>query len=94
MSGGEGLTKKRNASFELLRIIAMLMIIVLHYNIHSDSLLKLGEPATGVQLFAAGLIRAGCHAPIGAPFQPARFKAGCGGALYFQRMENEREGSR
>ncbi len=53
MSGGEGLTKKRNASFELLRIIAMLMIIVLHYNIHSDSLLKLGEPATGVQLFAA-----------------------------------------
>ncbi|MBP3813067.1 MAG: acyltransferase [Butyrivibrio sp.] len=53
MSGGEGLTKKRNASFELLRIIAMLMIIVLHYNIHSDSLLKLGEPAMGVQLFAA-----------------------------------------
>ena len=53
MSGGGGLTKKRNASFELLRIIAMLMIIVLHYNIHSDSLLKLGEPATGVQLFAA-----------------------------------------
>jgi surface polysaccharide O-acyltransferase-like enzyme len=53
MSGGEGLTKKRNASFELLRIIAMLMIIVLHYNIHSDALLKPGEPATGVQLFAA-----------------------------------------
>ena len=52
MSGGEVLTKKRNANFELLRIIAMLMIVVLHYNSHSGALLIPGEPATGVQIFA------------------------------------------
>ncbi len=52
MSGGEGLTKKRNASFELLRIIAMLMIIVLHYNSHAGTMLRLGEPASGVNIFA------------------------------------------
>ncbi len=52
MSGGEELTKKRNASFEFLRIIAMLMIIALHYNSHADTLLKLGVPATRVELFA------------------------------------------
>ncbi|WP_029231895.1 acyltransferase [Butyrivibrio sp. VCB2006] len=52
MSGGEGLTKKRNANFELLRIVAMLMILVLHYNSHADVLLHLGVPATKVQLFA------------------------------------------
>lgn len=52
MSGGEGLTKKRNANFELLRIVAMLMIIPLHYNSHAGVLLELGVPATKVQLFA------------------------------------------
>ncbi|RKM59824.1 acyltransferase [Butyrivibrio sp. CB08] len=52
MSVGEGLTKKRDANFELLRIVAMLMILVLHYNSYTDSLLKLGEPATKVQVFA------------------------------------------
>lgn len=45
-------SKKRNANFELLRIIAMLMILVLHYNSHADTLLHLGMPATGVQVFA------------------------------------------
>ena len=43
---------RRNPSFELLRIIAMLMIVTLHYNMHSDSLLQLGVPASGVQVFA------------------------------------------
>jgi surface polysaccharide O-acyltransferase-like enzyme len=43
---------KRNANFELLRVIAMLMILVLHYNSHADTLLSLGVPATGVQIFA------------------------------------------
>ncbi len=52
MSVGEGLTKKRDANFELLRIVAMLMILVLHYNTHTDSLLELGTPATKVQIFA------------------------------------------
>ncbi len=55
MSSLAGQTKKRDANFELLRIIAMFMIIVLHYNIHADVLLKLGEPSTGVQLFATFL---------------------------------------
>ncbi len=43
---------KRNANFELLRVIAMLMILVLHYNSHTGMLLSLGVPATGVQIFA------------------------------------------
>ncbi len=51
--GAESLgNKKRNANFELLRIIAMLMILVLHYNSHAETLLELGVPATGVQVFA------------------------------------------
>ncbi len=55
MSGGEGQTKKRNANFELLRIVAMLMIIVLHYNSHAGVLLELGVPASKVQIFATML---------------------------------------
>ena len=43
---------KRNPSFELLRIIAMLMILTLHYNSHSGALLQLGVPATGSAVFA------------------------------------------
>jgi surface polysaccharide O-acyltransferase-like enzyme len=49
---GETTAKKRNASFELLRIVAMLMILCLHYNSHADVLLQLGIPATGVQIYA------------------------------------------
>jgi surface polysaccharide O-acyltransferase-like enzyme len=44
--------KKRNPSFELLRIIAMLMILMLHYNAGTGALLQLGLPATGVNIFA------------------------------------------
>ena len=51
-SVGEINVKKRNASFELLRIIAMLMILNLHYNSHADVLLQLGVPASGVQIYA------------------------------------------
>ncbi len=56
---GETQSKKRNPGFELLRIIAMLMILVLHFNAHSDSLLQLGLPATGTQVFAT-VIQAFC----------------------------------
>ncbi len=56
---GEVQTQKRNPSFELLRIIAMLMIITLHFNTHSDALLQLGLPARGSQIFAA-VIQAFC----------------------------------
>ncbi|WP_022765761.1 acyltransferase [Butyrivibrio sp. XPD2006] len=44
--------KKREPNFELLRVIAMLMIITLHYNTHSDALLHLGVPASAVNIFA------------------------------------------
>ena len=52
MSAGVSTGGKRSANFELLRIIAMLMIIVLHYNSRADVLLSLGVPPTGVQIFA------------------------------------------
>ena len=51
-STGELQIKKRNPSFELLRIIAMLMILTLHYNQQSGALLQLGESATPVNIFA------------------------------------------
>lgn len=44
--------KKRDANIELLRIVAMLMIITLHFNYRSNALLVLGEPASNVQIFA------------------------------------------
>ena len=56
---GETVTKKRNASFELLRIVAMLMILCLHYNSHAEVLLELGIPASGVQIYAT-IIEAIC----------------------------------
>ncbi len=43
---------KRNPAFELLRVVAMLMIINLHYNSHVGALLQLGVPANGVNIFA------------------------------------------
>lgn len=52
MSDGGMVKKKRNANFELLRIIAMLMILVLHYNSHADVLLQLGVPADSVNIVA------------------------------------------
>ena len=52
MSAAVGSTKKRDANFELLRVIAMFMIVTLHYNLHANALLELGMPATKVQLFA------------------------------------------
>lgn len=44
--------KKREANFELLRILAMFMVVVLHYLSHADALVKLGVPATRVEIVA------------------------------------------
>ncbi len=55
--------KKRNPSFELLRIIAMFMILTLHYNLHTGALLELGLPASAVNIFA-NVIEAFCVAGI------------------------------
>ena len=44
--------KKRNPGFELLRVIAMFMILMLHYNGATGALLQLGQPASGVNIFA------------------------------------------
>ncbi len=52
MGSTEVVVKKRNPSFELLRIVAMLMIMTLHYNSHVGALLQPGVPATGVNIFA------------------------------------------
>lgn len=58
-SSGEIVGKKRNANFELLRIVAMFMILMLHFNSHAGVLLQLGIPATGVQVCAT-LLEAFC----------------------------------
>ncbi|MCR4902112.1 MAG: acyltransferase [Butyrivibrio sp.] len=44
--------KKREANFELLRVIAMFMVVILHYLSHADVLIKLGTPIGYVNLFA------------------------------------------
>jgi surface polysaccharide O-acyltransferase-like enzyme len=43
-------TRKRDANFEILRVIAILMVLTLHYLSHTDLLLKTGEKATNLQL--------------------------------------------
>ncbi len=45
--------KKREANFELLRVLAMFMVILLHYMSRSGSLITLGEPLTPVRLTAS-----------------------------------------
>lgn len=37
----------RQANFELLRIIAMFMVVILHWNTNSGLLLDVGSPVTG-----------------------------------------------
>ena len=50
---------KRQANFEILRVLAMIMVVVLHYLSHSDSLLALGVPATSVRI-TGSLIESFC----------------------------------
>lgn len=45
-----GIKKKRDANFELLRVIAMGMVIALHYLYQSDSLIVLKEPLSAVKI--------------------------------------------
>lgn len=42
--------EKRLANYELLRILAMLMVVTLHFLSHSDRLIALGVPLDGVRL--------------------------------------------
>lgn len=42
--------KKRFTNYELLRVIAMVMVVVLHFLSHSDSLLSLNAPVSGVRI--------------------------------------------
>ena len=52
MDSHSTVTQKRNANIELLRIVAMLMILTLHFNHFSGADLVLGESASSVQIFA------------------------------------------
>ena len=45
-----GIKKKRDANFELLRVIAMGMVIALHYLYQSESLIVLKEPLSAVKI--------------------------------------------
>lgn len=44
--------EKRNPSFELLRVVSMLMIVTLHYNAFTGALMHHGVPASGVNIAA------------------------------------------
>ena len=44
------LKKQRETNFELLRIIAMLMVVILHYLNHSDTVLRLDEETSFVRI--------------------------------------------
>lgn len=45
--------KKRMANFELLRILAMVMVVVMHFLSHSDSLIVLEKPLNGVRVLGS-----------------------------------------
>ena len=51
--------KKREANFELLRVIAMFMVVILHYLSHGDVLIKLGAPIHSVNIIST-LIESFC----------------------------------
>ena len=42
----------RQANFELLRIIAMFMVVILHWNTNSGLLLDVGSPVTGAGVWS------------------------------------------
>ncbi len=53
-TGARGV-KTRQTNFEFLRVIAMFMVVILHYLSHADVLLTLGVPKTGVNVFATAI---------------------------------------
>ncbi len=42
--------RKRQASFELLRIVSILLILCLHYLSHAEGLIEIGKPLTSVRI--------------------------------------------
>ncbi len=51
--------KGREANYELLRVLAMVMVVAMHFLERSDSLLALDEPFNGVRL-TGSLLEAFC----------------------------------
>ena len=51
--------EKRMANYELLRILAMIMVVTLHFLSHSDRLIALGVPLDGVRIIGS-LLEAFC----------------------------------
>ncbi|MDY5870323.1 MAG: acyltransferase [Lachnospiraceae bacterium] len=51
--------EKRMANYELLRILAMIMVLTLHFLSHSDRLIALGVPLDGVRIIGS-LLEAFC----------------------------------
>ena len=50
--GGDMGKPGRQANFELLRIIAMFMVVILHWNTNSGLLLDVGSPVTGAGVWS------------------------------------------
>lgn len=51
--------KKRETNFELLRVIAMLMVVILHYLNHADTVLRLDEDLSAVRV-TGSILQAFC----------------------------------
>ena len=44
---------KRMANYELLRVLAMIMVVVMHFLAQSDSLLEIDVPVSGVRVLGS-----------------------------------------
>lgn len=55
LNGKEGnvAEHKRMANYELLRVLAMIMVVVMHFLAHSNSLLEIDAPAGGVRILGS-----------------------------------------
>lgn len=62
---GRGMTKRRNPSFEILRVVAMFLIVVWHFLMHGVGQKPVGVSADGASLFnLCSMELAGCLAKV------------------------------
>ena len=83
---------QRQANFELLRIIAMFMVVILHWNTNSGLLLAVGSPVTGAGVWSlvtesVCIVAVNVYVLISGvfPFPPVPFPSGVWRRCWFRR---------